>query len=125
MAENWEILRTLSEKNRYHLVKILLRKELCVHSLAKKLSVSDSAVSQHMKVLEQNGLVKGEKRGHYMHYKVQREKIAELAEELHTLAKTEKGECCEKEEHKEECEERHQKGECEEEHDEKGCCRKD
>jgi len=125
MPETWETLHTLSEKSRYRLVKLLLGKELCVHSLAKKLSLSDSAVSQHMKVLEKSGLVKGEKRGHYTHYTVEKEKIAALAEELHTLAKTERSECCHEEEHKEECKERHQKGECEEEHDEKGCCRKD
>ncbi len=125
MSETWETLHTLSEKSRFRLVKMLLKKELCVHSLAKKLSVSDSAVSQHMKILEKSGLVRGEKRGHYMHYTVVREKISDLADDLQKLAKTEKGQCCEQEEHKEECEEHHEKGACEEEHDENGCCRKE
>ena len=41
---------------------------LCVNALAHKLGVTQSAVSQHLRVLRQAGLVRGTRRGNFMHY---------------------------------------------------------
>lgn len=41
---------------------------LCVGALADKLKVTQSAVSQHLRILRQAGLVRGERRGAFMHY---------------------------------------------------------
>ena len=41
---------------------------LCVNALANKVGVTQSAVSQHLRVLRQAGLVRGERRGSFMHY---------------------------------------------------------
>jgi DNA-binding transcriptional ArsR family regulator len=35
--------------------------------------VSQSAVSQHLRVLRQTGLVRGERRGHFVHYSLDQE----------------------------------------------------
>ena len=48
---------------------------LCVGALAEKLKVSQSAVSQHLRILRQAGLVKGERRGTFMHYSIDDEGI--------------------------------------------------
>jgi DNA-binding transcriptional ArsR family regulator len=41
---------------------------LCVNALAHRLGVTQSAVSQHLRVLRQVGLVNGERRGAFVHY---------------------------------------------------------
>ena len=41
---------------------------LCVNALAHKLGVTQSAVSQHLRVLRQAGLVRGERYGAFVHY---------------------------------------------------------
>ena len=46
---------------------------LCVNALAHKLGVTQSAVSQHLRVLRQAGLVRGVRRGSFMHYSLDQE----------------------------------------------------
>jgi DNA-binding transcriptional ArsR family regulator len=41
---------------------------LCVNALAHELGISQSAVSQHLRILKQAGLVWGERRGSFVHY---------------------------------------------------------
>ncbi len=62
MMEPVQIFKTLADETRFKLVKLLLTHDLCVGALAKHLSISEAAVSQHMKCLREAGLVKG-KRG--------------------------------------------------------------
>jgi ArsR family transcriptional regulator len=49
------------------------------------LGVSQSAVSQHLRVLRAIGLVKGERRGYHVHYLVNRE-VLERCQELVSAA---------------------------------------
>ncbi|NLC52550.1 MAG: winged helix-turn-helix transcriptional regulator [Firmicutes bacterium] len=80
------IFKALADETRYHLVKMLLGHDYCVGALAKKLGISESAVSQHLKILRQAGLVKGDKRGYFTHYSVERGLLKEAATELNKLA---------------------------------------
>ena len=79
MTELLQTLKTLADETRLNLVKLLLTHDLCVGALAKRLAVSEAAVSQHLKQLREAGLVKGEKRGYWTHYTVEKEKLNELA----------------------------------------------
>ena len=65
-----EVFKALSDPTRLNLVKLLNDQEgaLCVNALARELGVSQSAVSQHLRVLRQVGLVTGERRGSSVHY---------------------------------------------------------
>ena len=62
----------LADPTRLRLVKLLCRQRvpdaLCVNALASLLGVTQSAVSQHLRVLKAIGLVKGERRGSRVHY---------------------------------------------------------
>ena len=62
------ILRALGEPMRSRIWRCLLERKHCVRSLSKKLGVSESAISQHMKVMRGAGLVYGEKYGYHTHY---------------------------------------------------------
>ncbi len=81
-----EILKSLSDETRYNLVKLLLGHDYCVGALANKLGISESAVSQHLKVLRNAGIVKGDKRGYFTHYYVDRDLLKEAAKELNELS---------------------------------------
>lgn len=43
----------------------------CVNALADQLCVSQSAISQHLRVLRQCNLVRGERKGKFMHYVIE------------------------------------------------------
>jgi DNA-binding transcriptional ArsR family regulator len=87
MAELLEVLRSLADETRYKLIKLLLQYDYCVSALAKKLNISESAVSQQLKVLRQAGLIKGDKRGYYTHYYVERQLLQQAAQDLEQLAR--------------------------------------
>jgi DNA-binding transcriptional ArsR family regulator len=76
-----EIFKALSDPTRLKLVRLLSQQPegectgpcngtgfLCVNALAHKLGVTQSAVSQHLRILRQAGLVRGERRGPFVHY---------------------------------------------------------
>jgi len=86
LAELIKILRALSDGTRYHLVKLLVEHDFCVGALATRLNISESAVSQHLKVLRNAGIVKGDKRGYYTHYYVDRGILKEAAHKIIELS---------------------------------------
>lgn len=81
------VLKALSDETRFRLLGLLLAKNLCGKALAGSLGVSEAAVSQHLKVLKEAGLVEGEKRGYWMHYSVQKESLNQVIYELDRLAR--------------------------------------
>ena len=62
------MLKALGEPMRLKIYKALLERKHCVRSLSKKFGISESAISQHMKVMKEAGLVYGEKFGYHTHY---------------------------------------------------------
>ena len=71
-AQQAAVFSALADPTRLKLVKLLQRQRdpdaLCVNALAALLGVTQSAVSQHLRVLRGTGLVKGERRGYHIHY---------------------------------------------------------
>ena len=91
----------LADPTRLKLVKLLCRQRdqdaLCVNALAAILGVTQSAVSQHMRVLRSIGLVKGERRGYHIHYFINQdmlEKCYKLASAALSMEKPSEGESC-------------------------------
>ena len=66
--ETDQMLKALGESMRWKIYGSLLERKHCVRSLSKKLGITESAVSQHIRVLREAGLVYGEKYGYHMHY---------------------------------------------------------
>lgn len=64
------ILKVLSVRTRVKIVQILKGHVLCVGSLASQLDVTQGAVSQHLRVMREAGLVIDEKRGYHVHYRL-------------------------------------------------------
>ena len=68
MGSTAMMFKALADENRLLLLHLLLRRNCCVRALARQLDISEAAVSQHLKVLREAGLIFGEKCGYFMHY---------------------------------------------------------
>jgi ArsR family transcriptional regulator len=79
-----EIFKALSDPTRLRLVKLLGEHggALCVNALAHRLEVTQSAVSQHLRVLRQAGLVNGQRHGHFVHYSLDRDRLEQYKARL-------------------------------------------
>ncbi|MDY0372453.1 MAG: metalloregulator ArsR/SmtB family transcription factor [Sphaerochaetaceae bacterium] len=86
IPELFETLKPLSDQRRYTIIKMLLVRDYCVGGLARKLMISEAAVSQHLKILKEAGIVTGTKRGYFMHYRVNRDFLQEMAQGLLDLS---------------------------------------
>ncbi|MFW6238215.1 MAG: ArsR/SmtB family transcription factor [Halanaerobiales bacterium] len=89
-------IKALADKNRLKIIKLLLHQDFCVKALASRLEVSESAVSQQLKILREADLVRGEKKGYYVHYRVEEEVLKMLGEYIIELAQDSSVEngCC-------------------------------
>ena len=92
-----EIFKALSDPTRLKLVKALNDCEpgickggsLCVNALAHRLDVTQSAVSQHLRVLRQAGLVSSVRHGAFIHYSLDPDGLAKYKSALReTLGET-------------------------------------
>lgn len=65
-----DIFKALSEPTRLRMVNLLSKNDgaLCVNALSHRLGVTQSSISQHLRILRQTGLVRGERRGQFVHY---------------------------------------------------------
>ena len=82
--EQATVFSALADPTRLKLVKFLCHQRdpdaICVNALAGLLGVTQSAVSQHLRVLKAIGLVKGERRGYHIHYFVNRDTLEKYRE---------------------------------------------
>ena len=79
------MLKALGEPTRLKIYQALLERKHCVRSLSKKLGISESAISQHMKVMKDAGLVYGEKFGYHTHYLPLQDAIDFLTEQFQKM----------------------------------------
>jgi len=67
-----KVLKALSSEVRLKILRLLKGRSLCVNAITARLELTQSAVSQHLRVLKEAGLVKDEKRGYWVHYSADR-----------------------------------------------------
>jgi ArsR family transcriptional regulator len=96
IEEQTALFAVLSDPTRLKLLRLLAQQQmpdaLCVNALAYRLGVTQSAVSQHLRILKAAGLVKGERRGFRIHYFIDKEAMARAREQISTTLKFEHGE---------------------------------
>jgi ArsR family transcriptional regulator len=84
--EQATLFGVLADPTRLKLLKLLARQQesnaLCVNALAYQLGVTQSAVSQHLRVLKSAGLVKGERRGYRIHYFINQETLIQAQQQI-------------------------------------------
>ncbi|MBQ6849519.1 MAG: winged helix-turn-helix transcriptional regulator [Oscillospiraceae bacterium] len=81
------IFKCLSDENRLKIIQLLSKRKYCVRALSQQLCISESAVSQHIRVLKNAGLLEiGDKNGYNIHYAVNKEVLLLLSEKIKLLA---------------------------------------
>jgi DNA-binding transcriptional ArsR family regulator len=76
------MFKALAAPVRITMVQLLKNRALCVGALAKILGITPGAVSQHLRVLKEAGLVEAEKRGYFMHYRLSQKTLARWKQAL-------------------------------------------
>jgi DNA-binding transcriptional ArsR family regulator len=79
------ILKILSVGTRVRIVQVLKGRALCVGALASQLDVTQGAVSQHLRMMRDAGLVTDEKRGYYVHYRLNEQTLERWREHIDGL----------------------------------------
>ncbi len=79
------VLKVLAVGTRVRIVQILKGRVLCVGALASHLNVTQGAVSQHLRVMRDAGLVIDEKRGYYVHYRLNEETLDKWRKQIDGL----------------------------------------
>lgn len=80
-------LKAISDPTRLTIIQLLThhRNPLCVNALAKKVNVTQSAVSQHLRILKQAGLVIGNRQGYHIHYEIDANKFQKYSNALNSI----------------------------------------
>ena len=81
------ISKALSDPTRLKIVRLLAETThpICVNAITQQLSVSQSAVSQHLRVLKQAGLAEGNRYGYHVHYTINRQGLERYRKALEGL----------------------------------------
>jgi len=87
------VLKAIADDTRLKIIRLLLQHNYCVGALARRLELTEAAISQHLKVLREADLLVGERRGHFMHYDVDRKQLRALISEFEELAAIQREGC--------------------------------
>jgi ArsR family transcriptional regulator len=71
--------KSLADPTRLKIVEYLARAEnpRCVGSISKHIGISQSATSQHLRILRQAYRVNSDRRGYHIHYEINTEQMDE------------------------------------------------
>ena len=64
------IFKVLSVGTRVRIIELLKRRPMCVNALAHRLDITSAAVSQHLRILRDAEIVIPEKKGYFVHYRL-------------------------------------------------------
>ena len=84
-------LKVLSVETRVEMLRLLKGRALCVNALATRLELTPGAISQHLRVMRDIGLVIDEKRGYYVHYRLNEKTLAVWQETIEELLNPQSG----------------------------------
>lgn len=83
--ETANIFKVLSVETRIRIIEMLKVHPLCVNAIAHKLDITAAAASQHLRIMRNAGIVIAEKKGYFVHYELNANKLNQwqkIAEEL-------------------------------------------
>jgi ArsR family transcriptional regulator len=85
MKRDAELFKILSVDKRIEIIELLKKEPMNVGSLAAKLEISQSAVSQHLRVLKGSGLVDNERKGYHVIYTLNEETLESCRRRLNRI----------------------------------------
>ena len=82
MKKAAELFKILSVDRRIEIIELLKKGTMNVNALAKSIGITQSAVSQHLRVLKAAGLVNDEREGYWIHYSLDRQALENCRQRL-------------------------------------------
>ena len=92
MEEMLETFKALSDMNRLEILDMLSCGEMCACDIIDGLGLSQPTISHHMKILQGANLIYSEKRGKWMFYSINQERVGQVCASLKHLI-SEKEDC--------------------------------
>jgi ArsR family transcriptional regulator, arsenate/arsenite/antimonite-responsive transcriptional repressor len=79
VEEMSKYLKAVADPTRLKIIELLNSgKPLCVNAIAHRLNLTQSAISQHLRILRQLNMVNGHRTGYRIHYQVNGDEIQKL-----------------------------------------------
>ena len=83
-----EVFKALSDPTRLKIISLLAAsRNLCVNIITKKIGMTQPAISQHLKILKQAGILDAEKIGLEVHYSINEKIIMEYMNNFNSIFK--------------------------------------
>jgi len=87
-AERARIFKAFCEENRLRILELLQESDLCACVLIERLGIKQPALSYHMKILVESGIVNSTPVGKWTHYHISEKGCAYAQTLLHDLTET-------------------------------------
>ena len=85
MKKTAELFKILSVDKRIEIVELLKKEAMSVNALAEILEITQSAVSQHLRVLKGAGLVDDERQGYWIYYSLNKDVLEKCRQRLNRI----------------------------------------
>jgi len=85
--KNIDILKVLADGTRLKIISLLSKQEMAVCELIEALNLSQPAVSHHLKLLKQAGLIQDNREGKWILYTINQEKFYLCTQDLENFFK--------------------------------------
>jgi DNA-binding transcriptional ArsR family regulator len=85
MKESADLFKILSVDKRIEIIEFLKKKPKSVNDLADKLGITQSAVSQHLRVLKAAGLVIDNRQGYWIYYSLNKDTLEKCRQRLNRI----------------------------------------
>lgn len=76
--------KILSDETRLEIISLLKNGTMCACNILEKLHITQPTLSYHMNILSKNNIVTSEKKGVWVHYCINKEKLVELSSFLNS-----------------------------------------
>lgn len=85
MKDSADLFKLLSVDKRIEIIELLKKEPMSVNALSEALGITQSAVSQHLRVLKGAGLVKNERQGYWIYYSLNKDALEKCRERLNRI----------------------------------------
>ena len=85
MKESADLFKILSVDKRIEIIELLKKEPMSVNALAEVLGITQSAISQHLRVLKAAGLVTDERQGYWIYYSLNRDALEKCRQRLNRI----------------------------------------
>jgi DNA-binding transcriptional ArsR family regulator len=79
------LFKLFSTDKKIEIIELLKKGDMNVNAIAKSLGITQSAVSQHLRVLKAVGLVKNERKGYWIKYSLNRKELEKFRQRLNMI----------------------------------------